>query len=322
MTAVSYFRSEDFKKGDRLSVLHDVYASVERVTIDVHGEGAPYFEVAMRHLPDVSLLDAAISPMSPQRTRAQASDGKDDLVFAFIENGKVGFTPQGGAEIDLVGGEAYLGLNTRASRHTLVDSPRFFDITIPRALIAPRVQVRDFAVVGKLAPSPALILLKHYAQALMRIEAPLDYDLARRSADHLLDLAALALGARGEYVEQASTNGLAFGRLASIKSDIRRFLTEPWMTLDEIARRQGISTQYLRSLFYKEETSFSDFVRSERLARAHAMLGDPGKADWRISQIAFACGFNDLSNFNKRFRESYGISPSDARAVALKNTQR
>jgi len=106
MSAVSYFQSKDYRKGDRLAALHDVYASVERVSIDVLGDDAPYFSVATRHLPDISLLDATISPMSPQRTRAQAGDGKDDLVFAFIESGKVSFDPQGGRAFELKGGDA------------------------------------------------------------------------------------------------------------------------------------------------------------------------------------------------------------------------
>lgn len=317
MASVSYFRSEDFRKADRLAVLHDVYASVERVQIDVIGNKAPFFSVAMRQLPDVSLLDAAISPMSPRRTRQQAADGKDDLVFAFIESGKVRFTPQGGSELELSGGDAYLGLNMRASRHTLVDSPRFFDITIPRAVLDPRVQVRDYATIGKLAPSPALRLLKSYARSLMQIDSALDEVLARRSADHLLDLAALALGARKDHAAHAAGNGLAFARLAAIKADIRRHLAEPWLTLDETARRHHISPQYLRSLFYKDGGSFTDFVRSERLVRAHAMLTDPHLAQMRISEIVYTCGFGDLSYFNKCFRQRFGMAPSEARAAAF-----
>ena len=314
MTAVSYFQSKDYRKGDRLAVLHDVYASVEQVNIDVIGDDAPYFSVASRQLPDISLLDATISPMSPQRTRQQAADGKDDLVFAFIESGKVSFAPQGGHEFELSGGEAYLGINTRASRHTLVDAPSFFDITIPRSVLEPRVQVRDYASIGKLPPSPALMLLKQYAQAIMRTDNVLDDALARRSADHLLDLAALALGAHKDHAEQAAGNGLAFARLAAIKTDIREHLTESWLTLDEMARRHGISPQYLRSLFYKDGGAFTGFVRSERLDRAHAMLSDPKRSQLRVSEIAFACGFGDLSHFNKCFRQRFAMSPSEVRA--------
>ncbi len=317
MVDVFCFRSEDYRENERLAALQDVYASVERVNINVIGEEAPYFSVKTRQLPDISLLDATISPMSPSRSRQQAADGKDDLVFAFIESGKVSFEPQGGSGFELTGGEAYLGLNTRASRHTLVGQPRFFDITIPRAVLDPRVQVRDYAAIGKLEPSPALMLLKQYAQAIMQTDLPFDQVLARRCADHLLDLATLALGARKDHAEEAAANGLAFARLAAIKADIRQHLTESWLTLDEMARRHAISPQYLRSLFYKDSGSFTDFVRSERLERAHAILSDPQQAHLRISEIAYACGFGDLSHFNKCFRQRFAVPPSEARARAL-----
>ena len=177
--------------------------------------------------------------------------------------------------------------------------------------------MRDYAAIGKLAPSPALTLLKHYAQAIMQNESQFDEVLARRTADHLLDLAALTLGARRDHAEHASENGLAFARLAAIKSDIRQHLVENWLTLDEVARRHGISPQYLRSLFYKEGDTFTDFVRSERLDRAHAMLSDPKQARLRISEIAYACGFGDLSHFNKCFRQRFAMRPSEVRAIAL-----
>lgn len=317
MTVVSRFRSNDFAEGDRLSVLHDVYSAVERVNIEIIGDEAPRFDIATRDLPDISLLDASISPMSPHRTRAQAGDGKDDLVFAFIESGKVRFTPQGSEEIDLGAGDAYLGLNTRASRHTLVDSPKFFDVTIPRFLLDRRVRIPDYAAIGKLEPSPALTLLKHYAQAIMRLDGALDEELARRSADHLLDLAALALGASRDAAARSFGNGLAFARLAAIKSDVRRNLVESWLSIEEMARRHAISPQYLRSLFYRDGAAFTDFVRSERLERAHAMLSDPQRAQSRISEIAYSCGFGDLSHFNKCFRQRFGMSPTEARAAAL-----
>lgn len=33
----------------------------------------------------------------------------------------------------------------------------------------------------------------------------------------------------------------------------------------------------------------------------------------RISDIAFACGFNDLSYFNRCFRRRFGLTPTAAR---------
>ena len=74
--------------------------------------------------------------------------------------------------------------------------------------------------------------------------------------------------------------------------------------------------QYVRSLFYQEGTSFSDFVREQRLARAHERLTDRRCAHHTISRIAFDAGFQDLSWFNQAFRRRYGATPSEVRRTA------
>jgi AraC-like DNA-binding protein len=48
-----------------------------------------------------------------------------------------------------------------------------------------------------------------------------------------------------------------------------------------------------------------------RLRRAAEWLAQAG--DRRISDIAFDCGFNDLSYFNRCFRRRFGLTPSAAR---------
>jgi AraC-like DNA-binding protein len=47
-----------------------------------------------------------------------------------------------------------------------------------------------------------------------------------------------------------------------------------------------------------------------RLRKAADLLARP---EGRISDIAFDCGFNDLSYFNRCFRRRFGLTPSAAR---------
>jgi AraC-like DNA-binding protein len=68
-------------------------------------------------------------------------------------------------------------------------------------------------------------------------------------------------------------------------------------------------------LFESEGTSFTGFIREERLQRALAKLLSPLSDHLRISQIAYAVGFNDLSYFNRAFRHRFGRSPGEARAA-------
>lgn len=314
---ISRFSSEDFEEGERIAALQDVYAVVEEVDIELIGEGPPYFDVLTRQMGDVGLLDASISPMAPQRTRAQASAGKEDFVLAFIVDGHVNFEPAKGVSLEIGAGEAYLGINTRASRHRLYGTPKFFDVVIPRSALTPLVKDVDRVMHDKLPASPASQLLLAYAQMLMRQHEPLDTRTALLCADHIRDLAALALGAKGDAAQQAKERGLPHVRLAAIKADIKANLTQQWLSLETLARRHGISPQYLRALFYKDGTSFSEYVRNQRLNHARQLLCDARLKETRISDIAFIAGFGDLSHFNKAFRSHFGLTPSDVRASAI-----
>ncbi len=68
-------------------------------------------------------------------------------------------------------------------------------------------------------------------------------------------------------------------------------------------------------LFDGTGTSFSSFVLAQRLARAWRMLAGSRHAEQTISAIAYACGFGDLSYFNRAFRRAFGATPSDIRAA-------
>lgn len=314
MSGVSRFASSDFNEADRLAALKDIYAVVEEVDIDVIGEGPPFFDVLTRQMGDVGLLEASISPMAPRRTRAQASAGKEDFVLALILEGQVSFEPEHGVPLELASGEAYLGINTRASRHRLYRRPKFFDIIVPRSVLLPLVNDVDQVMRDKLPAGPELQLLFAYVRMLIRHEEALETQTALLCADHIRDLAALAIGARRDAAEQAEGRGLPHARLAALKADIKANLTQHWLSLEALARRHHISPQYLRSLFYKDGSSFSAYVRNRRLDLARKLLFDPTLKDTRISDIAFMAGFGDLSHFNKTFRSRFGMAPSDVRA--------
>jgi AraC-like DNA-binding protein len=74
-----------------------------------------------------------------------------------------------------------------------------------------------------------------------------------------------------------------------------------------------ISDSYIRKLFNDEGTSFSEYVMTRRLMRAHRMLTDRRWAGVGIASIAYDAGFGDLSYFNRAFRRCYGATPSEVR---------
>jgi AraC-like DNA-binding protein len=102
-------------------------------------------------------------------------------------------------------------------------------------------------------------------------------------------------------------------RLAAVKADIEKHLTDASLTVATIAARHGISARYLHKLFEDEEMTYSQFLLDRRLALAYRTLRQPRSATRTISSIASDSGFGDLSYFNRTFRRRYGITPSGAR---------
>ena len=69
----------------------------------------------------------------------------------------------------------------------------------------------------------------------------------------------------------------------------------------------------MRLLFAEIGSSYTTFILSQRLARAERMLTDLLLAGTGVASIDYACGFNDLSWFNRAFRRHYGRTPSEVR---------
>ena len=96
----------------------------------------------------------------------------------------------------------------------------------------------------------------------------------------------------------------------------RKFIEEhsaEELSLSKVAKATNISPNYLSEKF-KEVTgiNFVDYINRIRFERACRLLQD---VDVRVSEIAFAVGFQSLSQFNRVFKKLSGKSPSYYRAT-------
>jgi AraC-like DNA-binding protein len=88
------------------------------------------------------------------------------------------------------------------------------------------------------------------------------------------------------------------------------------LSLTRVAKAVNISANYLSEKF-KQVTGikFVDYVARARIEKARALLED---VDLRISEIAFAVGFQSLSQFNRVFKKLFKKSPTQFRASLFK----
>jgi AraC-like DNA-binding protein len=83
------------------------------------------------------------------------------------------------------------------------------------------------------------------------------------------------------------------------------------MKLSDIADKIGMSSSAL-SHFFKKRTNRNliSYINDIRIGYATKMLFETTHS---INEIAYLCGFNNISNFNRIFKKSKGQTPSEFR---------
>ena len=189
---------------------------------------------------------------------------------------------------------------------------RFTNVHLPQAALKAMVPDVDGLVCRELAPGGVLSLAMDYSDLLL--DQP---DTAEQAglavAAHLLDLAALGLGGHLDARESAQRGGLRAVRLEALLRAMQGHFAEPDFSAQKLAKLAGLSERYVHELLYEAGAGFTARLLELRLRKAAELLAKPEPR--RISEIAFACGFNDLSYFNRCFRRRFGLTPTAARGA-------
>lgn len=97
----------------------------------------------------------------------------------------------------------------------------------------------------------------------------------------------------------------------------RRNLHNTSLSPQLVAAYCGISVRTLHLRFAALGQSFGSWLLETRLEESSKALRDPVHESHSISEIAYGCGFNDLSHFNKSFRARFGMTPKEFRFEAM-----
>ena len=187
---------------------------------------------------------------------------------------------------------------------------RFTNVHLPMATLKAMAAGVDDLVGRELEPGGALSLAMDYSDLLLRHPGAVD-EAGMAIAAHLTDLVALGLGARGDLALAARRGGLRAIRLKAVLMILEKRFAEPDFSAQKLAVAAGLSERYVNELLYEAGASFTMRLNELRLRKAAELL--TRGAEGRISDIAFDCGFNDLSYFNRCFRRRFGLTPSAAR---------
>lgn len=310
------FSTEDVRPNERTAIWREVLGRVHlHLDVEQVGDGPLRATVESHRWGCTSLYFSETTPVRATRTAEFVQDGDGDFRLLRADGAGYQYVSNGIEEFVADGHSAFL-FNGVVGSVRYVGACRVTALRVRRADIANAIRGFDDRAIRRVGDQTALRLLDAYTDVLRRQGPADDPVLAAQVANHLTDLVTLALGASGDAAEIARGRGARAARLAAVKRDILLDLGSADLTIGAIAARNGITPRYLRMLFESEDTSFTDFVLEQRLARAHRMMRDARYADRMISTIAFAAGFGDLSYFNRAFRRRFAMTPSEARAQA------
>ena len=97
----------------------------------------------------------------------------------------------------------------------------------------------------------------------------------------------------------------------AVISEVVAFIKENYqanISLQQLAEMHFISPEHLSRTFKRETNfGFNEFISLVRLQRAEYLLKE--HPEMSISEVAYACGFNDSNYFSDKFKRTYGISP-------------
>jgi AraC-like DNA-binding protein len=113
----------------------------------------------------------------------------------------------------------------------------------------------------------------------------------------------LALSNRGDE---------GYGKVAAFLADA---FHESDLTIDKVAKATGVSI-YKIPVLIKNQTnrSFKEYLNTIRLTEAQRLLSE---TDRQIIEISMAVGYNNISHFNRIFKEKNGKTPREFREQSI-----
>ena len=184
-------------------------------------------------------------------------------------------------------------------------------ITLPTSWLDSRV-ARPESLAGAVVRDHPLARLwaKHLAAGFeLELAGGLSSTAATLFARHSLELLAQLLDEAHRDHLAPSAAWRAAIHLGACRLIALRF-GDPELTPDDLARELGISSRTLARVFAANHETIMRRVFEERLRQAARLLTAPEAAHRSVTDIAFACGFNDVSHFGRMFAARMGMTPS------------
>lgn len=251
------------------------------------------------------------------RTRKNiAQDYRDDFFLMYMLSGMMEFQSEDRRSRSGPGGILLLDNSVPLSFETKSDSGY-------RAALSVRLNRDEYSDIASQKALSNENLFSHH-----RLSKLLNTSLAQLSASvnsandmesaTLLDVVETLVGliVRDQSVESVALESDSAFQL--VDAEISRQLQDNRLSQETVAHHLGLSVGQVEQIMVERSTSFSDFVREERLSLAMGRLCDEKHSGRTIEQVAQACGFNEMSNFYQAFKDAFQRTPGEVRRASVR----
>lgn len=318
---VGYGRQERFDATelpvpDRLAAWSEqIKSRIAGFSLDPLAAEPFYGVLEAAHFGPVRIHRETCAPARWRRTARQTRDGVDTFSLFLGASGPFSFAQGDVAGMCSVDHYAITD-HTRESDMFVETGGVDYDIVIDRDALVRSQRDPDRIARTQLGQQGATLrLLRHYIDSIFDAGTDLsDPVICQKVGEHIFDLVVLSLQPRRDSEAEAGERGLRAARVKTILDVVRAHYCDERLSPAMVAARLNISERYLHKLLAEQGVTFSRQVMELRLRKAAAMLADPEFDGWRIGQIAYECGFSDLSYFNRCFRRRFADTPAGVRS--------
>lgn len=290
----------------RMFAVDSAFLAGQRMAIDVEFAQAEF----------VKMIRVSSTLADVTRTRRHvASDPLDDLCLTF-NVGRAGWlVRQCGREVTAGRAAAVLHANAEPFDNRTNAGTEWLGVGLERRKLAEFIAHPEDLVARPLdCGAPAMRHLGRYLRLIMAPDGIAeDAALNEHVGATLVDLVALALGARRDAAELARLRGRRAALLRAIVAEIKTGFADAAFSVGSVAGKLGLSPRTVQDLLHESGRTFSERVMELRLQHARSMLANPVHHSLSVIEIALACGFNDVSHFNRCFRRRFGDTPTSYR---------
>ena len=188
------------------------------------------------------------------------------------------------------------------------------DVLIPRKVLEQALgPARHVAGLAIESGQPSYPMISTFLRSLSQHGSTLDAESGARMSSIAVDLIAAGFAERlGENGPNRLGGAATLCRAQAYISD---HLGQSTLNMGQIAAALNMSVRRLQQIAADEGISLMDWLWDRRMQRARSMLTSPAYRPLGIAAVAYSCGFADQAYFSRRFKQRFGLSPSEARAM-------